>query len=905
MVRKLVLGLVIISTAVAAAAGCGSKSKPPPPAGIVAPPPTRPPPPPPPTVATIAPPTGVRLPRALSIERYDLALTLDPSQPTMSGTVAITGTVATPTTVIWLHAEDLSVGAARATVAGRERPLEIVTGLARGAIALRATEPVPAGAVTITLDYTAKLPADDSRGTYRYRVGDDWYAYTQHEAISARRSVPCLDEPDLKVPWRLRLTVPASTTAVGNAPIETDVVDGAVRHVQFATSERIPSYLLAYAVGPFEYVAADTTSGGAPIRIVTLKGRSADAAFAAESTPKIVAELERWFGTPYPYAKLDSIADPVKRGAMENPGLITYGERLILIPAGAGEQRKQAYASVAAHELAHQWFGNLVTPVWWDDIWLNESFASWLPEKVIAILYPRWIPADHVAAARNGALEADSLATARRIRQPVVTEDDLVAAFDGITYGKGAAVLRMLEAWVGPDRFQTGVRTYLAAHAWGNATAADFVAAIAAQAPELGVTAAFGALLDQAGAPRVTARVECPKGGPARLTLRQDRFLPLGAAAADDAVRWHLPVCVRVGGPGTRTVRSCSELPPDGATLALAACPAWLWPNADGRGYYRSALDADGWRAVRTGGWKQLSPAERLAAAQDLTAAVAAGAVGVDVALELVPALIAERTPHMVGLAVRIVGGVRAWIPPAREAAFAAWVRARFGAMAKQVGWTPRAGDGIDVERLRAAVVPLVADLGLDPALRREAVTLVRGNWRALPEAMRGDLLSVAVRAEPALHDDLLAAFKVETDRSVRADLARAIGQVSDPTRLAAALALGLDATIEQRFASLVVRSAFERPDTRPLAEAFVVANLDALLARMPADSGAGMVSSLASSCDATRLVTMRALAVQKLTGKRGAERAIAQAFESAAQCVARRAAAAPVLAAWLATLRG
>ncbi|HVK78517.1 MAG TPA: M1 family metallopeptidase [Kofleriaceae bacterium] len=898
--RRNRLGIVLVG--IVGGLGCGPKSGPPAPGGEASrPAPAAAPVPAPPVVAPLEPPTGVRLPRDLSVERYDLQLTLDPSKPTMTGSVTITGALAKPTAVIWLHAEEITFGSAKATAGGHEVPLEVVTGLARGRVALRAATPLPAGPATVAIDYTARVPDDDDDGTYRYQVGDDWYAFTQHEAIAARRSVPCVDEPDLKVPWRLRLTVPAGSSAVGNAPIESDVVDGAVRHVQFAPTERIPSYLLAYAVGPFEYVDAGKTSTGAPIRIVTLRGRAADAAFAAASTPKIVAELERWFGTPYPYAKLDSIADPVKRGAMENPGLITYDERLILIPAGAAETRRERYASIAAHELAHQWFGNLVTPVWWDDLWLNESFASWLPEKVIKVLYPAWVAPDHVAAARNQALEADSLVTARRIRQPIASEDDIYGAFDGITYGKGAAVLRMLEAWVGPERFQAGVRAYLAEHAWGNATAADFVGAIAAQAPDRQVAAAFGGLLDQAGAPRVTVATECPKGGQARLTLTPDRFLPLGARGGDDP-RWHLPVCVRAG-VGGKAVTTCTELAGGAATVELAACPAWVWPNADGRGYYRSALDAAGWRAVRTRGWKQLSAAERLAAAQDLAAAVGAGAAGVDVALELVPALIAERSPAMVGLAVQIVGGVRPWIPAERQDAFARWVHTQFGPLARKLGWTPRAGDGIDVERLRGSVVPLVADLGRDPALRKTAVAQAR-TWRTAPDAVRADLLWVAVRAEPALHDDLVAAFRTEPDRIARGELARAIGQVTDAARLQAALALTLDPAIELRVAMAIVRAALDRPDTRPVAEAFVVANLDALIARAPRDTSAGLSSWLATSCDATRLAEMRVLAEDKLGSQRGARRAIDQRFEAADQCVARRAAAEPVLAAWLAKLR-
>ncbi len=911
--RALIASLT--SSLVAVVAACSSAARPPSPPPTVTPPPVTTPPPLP-----LVAPTAVRLPRPFAIDRAALDLAIDPAQTTMTGQVRLTGTMATTESVIWLHAEDLTITRAVARFAGpgpadvaKRAPapiaLEVITGLARGRIALRAPAPLPAGApYTLELDYQAPIDGLETAGTFRQQLDGRWYVFSQHEAIAARRSFPCIDEPDLKIPWTVTLTVPRGLTAVANAPevSSTTITDGRQRF-GFAPTEAIPSYLVAYAVGPFEIVPAGTTSGGAPIRIIVPAGKAAEAAFAAEATPKLLAALERWFGIPYPFAKLDSLAIPttVGFGAMENPGLITYSERLLLMPADAPEARKRRYVGVGTHEMAHQWFGDLVTPVWWDDIWLNESFATWMPAKVIGAVYPAFRRPEDDALGRGGALGADSLATARRIRQPIVAEDDIVNAFDGISYGKGAAVLRMMEAWVGADAFQQGIRAYLAAHARGNATAADFVAAIAAHSTAPDLAAAFSSFLDQAGAPQLDATIDCAAGARPAIHLAQRRYQTMGAAGPPgvvDATRWRLPVCVLAGGGGPKPERVCGVLAGDELRLELARCPRWVWPNADGRGYYRSALSADGWRALATRGWRQLGRADRLAAAQDLLAEVGTGAVGIDVALDWVPLLLAEKRAPAVQLAVEPLAGVRPWLAAPALARLAAWTERRLGKQARALGWLPGPGDTIDDEDLRASLVPLRARLG-DGPLGRAAVTLA-ADWRSLPEGARRPILQAAVRVDPTLGDRLLADLRAEPDHGRAGDLAAALGVQFDPTRLAASLALVLDASLDLRDTLGILTAAVGEPETRAIAEQFAVDHLDELLARMPDEWGANLVGALTASCDAARVEPMRALAEAKLASHRGARRRIDQAFERMNQCIVQRATTIPVVERWLATAK-
>ena len=867
-------------------------------------------PPPPPEPITV--PEGVRLPRVFAIERGSLELEIDPARDSFPGRARFEGTMTAAGAVIWLHAEKLTITRAVAAplvtpeppAAGKPAPppvpLEVVTGLARGRVALRAAYPLVAGQrYALELDYTAAIDPVQTAGTFRQQLDGRWYVYTQHEAISARRSFPCLDEPDLKIPWTVTITAPAGQLAVSNAPetSSTTAADGR-RVFTFAPTTPLPSYLVAYAVGPFDIVPAGTSAGGAPIRILTPAGKAAEAAFAAEATPKILAALEAWFGTPYPFAKLDSIAIPTTVGfsAMENAGLITYTERRLLMPADAPDARKRDYVRVGTHELAHQWFGDLVTPAWWDDLWLNESFASWLPGKIIGDLYPTFRRPEDDAIGRGSALGNDSLSTARRVRQPVVTEDDIVTAFDGITYGKGATVLRTMEAWAGPDRFRDGVRAYLAAHAHGNATAADFVAAIAAATDAPDIEAAFASFLDQAGAPRLEARIEC-KGKPG-VRLSQRRYVARGSTTVDTTTRWRLPVCVVAGG-GKAPERACGVMTGDELRLELASCPRWVWPNADGKGYYRSAMPAAAWTTLRTAGWSTLSTGERLAAAQDVFAAVAAGDVTLDLALDWLPALAAERSPAGVQLAGDAIAGVRPWIAPAARGRLAAWFERHLGARARALGWLRRAGDTIDDEDVRDRVVPLAALLG-DRELARAAVELAH-DWRALPEAPRRAVLQAAVRLDPAIHDQLLSDFRTEQQHGRAADLAAALGVVRDPVRLRAALALVLDSSVDVRDAIHVLGAAVGDDETRAVAEPFVVEHLDEILARMPDEWGAGQVGLLTTSCDPARIEPMRAVAEAKLAGRRGGRRRVDQAFERMTQCVAARAAAERVLSQWLA----
>ncbi len=853
------------------------------------------------TAAAPTPP-ALRLPASFQPVRYRAHLAIDPAQPTFTGAIAIEATLSEASPLIWLHGERLDVTSARAEIAGASVELEALT-FAPDLIALRAARALPVGHVTLHLEYRGRIDPVEALGAFVQSVEADRYVITQLEALGARRVFPCLDEPSSKVPWQLTLDVPAGQVALSNTPVTgEEALDDGGRRVTFAETPPLPSYLVAFAVGPFELIDAGATRSGAPIRIAAFRGQTARTAFAVESTARVVQILEDWFGTPYPYAKLDIVPIPstIWFGAMENAGMITcLGELMLLDPAANTEEQRQGYVSLMAHEAAHQWFGDLVTMSWWDDVWLNEAFATWMEAKVMTVYDASWAPPASAVADRSWALDADGLTTARAIRQPIVTAADIESAFDAITYSKGAAVLRMFEAQVGAADFRAGVQAYLARHAWGSATSDDFLTAIDEATPlELGP--AFRALLDQSGAPRVTAELTCAKGAASVVTLRQDRWLPRGAIApAGPTPRWQLPVCVAYG-TGKRRQEACTVLADDAATVELTgACPAWFLPNARGTGYFRMSLSADALDALLAAGWKRLLPEERVLVATDVDAMVARGDLSVGASLALVPRLLGSGArDEVVRAAAAVVRAATIASDDARPA-LARWIRKTMGARARKLGWLPGKQRDLDTELARSELVPLVASHGRDPVLLDQAVKLAK-RWRDLPEAHRAGVLRAAARRSPAVSAELIAELPLITDVQLRRDVVVALGGIDDPIRAAEALAVLLDPRVDLKDAIRLLVRVAEHPAVQPVAEAFLREHFDELAPRIPDSILARLVLTLTASCDAGKRADAAAWATAHLAPAAGGPRTVAQALERMDLCIARKAAQGPELDAWL-----
>ena len=637
-----------------------------------------------------------------------------------------------------------------------------------------------------------------------------------------------------------------------------------------------------------------------PTRLVVPRGRGADTAWARESTPRILGLLEDYFDRPYPYEKLDQVAIPGAGFAMEHPGLVTYGQTL-MVQRAADEtiSSRRGWVSVAAHELAHQWFGDLVTMAWWDDTWLNESFASWLGEKVTDRFQPDWGVAIDRASNRSNALFGDSVPSARRIRQPIASKDDIANAFDGVTYGKGEAVLEMLEAWLGEGVFSRGVKAYVERHAWANATATDFITALSAAAGK-DVSAVFGSFLDQSGAPVLSAELRC-EGAP-RLALAQRPYRALGAPLAPKT--WNLPVCVRAAG---REGSRCTVLSAETADLSLdgGACPAWFSANAGATGYYRTQLRAvEAQKALETGA---LTAAERVALVGDLQALMEAGDVSPVDAVELLPLVARDPERRVASAGVGLVWSLEGLVPDAQLKHFAALVREAYGERARSLGWTVRPGDSEDVRLLRRSLLQVTAGSGRDPELGQQAVALV-GLWLEDPAVLDPELVVTAVGAASASGDrQLVARLKqalfATTDRERRERLLAGLGGVREPALAAELLPLTLDDRIDPRESIYLLFRLSQQRETRRTAFDFLKANYEKLLARLPQGelsatqylpwAGAGLCAD-DTHAEIEGFFRPRAASVM------GAPRVLAQVLESVDQCVALKHAQMPSLVAYL-----
>jgi alanyl aminopeptidase len=844
-----------------------------------------------------AQPPKLRLGDDVQPERYRLDLTLIPEQDTFSGRIEIDLDIHKPTDVVWLNARNLTIDDARFEIAGRTRAAKVQAG-GQEFTGFALSSPVPAGQARLRIAYHGAFNKSGSDGLFKEQDGGDWYVFSQFESIDARQAFPCFDEPSFKVPWQLTLHVKKQDAAVSNTPVlsETDEAGGR-KKVVFAETRPIPSYLVAMGVGPFAFVdAGKAGKNHVPVRIVTPKGKAVQAKYAAEVTGLLLERLENYFGVPYPYEKLDILSVPLFGGAMENPGLITYVQSLALRdPARDSIERQRGYAGVVAHEMAHQWFGDLVTTAWWNDIWLNEAFASWMGAKILREWKPEWNTDLDEQNSRLGAMGEDSLVSARKIRQPIESNDDIANAFDGITYSKGQAVIGMFESWMGQDAFQRGVRRYIRQYAWRNATAGDFLDSLAS-AGNPAVPRAFSTFLDQPGVPLVSVKLSCDAGG-ATLHLTQKRALPLGSPGSARET-WQIPVCVRYADGGA-THRECTLFAQPSMDWKLAeakACPVWVQANADGKGYYRARYEGDLLTRLLADDGRRLTAAERVAALGDVSALTTMGEIRAGDALALVPEFAGDPVRQVVGSAIDITAGVREHLVPQELLPnYIRFVGKTFGDRARQLGWQAKPGESAETRLLRSRVVPLVALWGGDPALAAEARKLAE-RWLADRSAVDpdivGSVLTVAARTGGrAFFEQLLAALPGTQDRQQRDFIFGALGQFRDPAIARDAMDLVLKPDYDLRESVGLLLGPLSAAATRALPFEFVKKNYDAIAARIPAGSTFGLGAFLpmvgGSFCDEKSRAEVEAFFEPKVDRFPGTRRNLAQVLESIRICSA------------------
>ncbi len=813
-------------------------------------------------------------------------MTVKPAESGFGGTIDIEVEVKRPTSVVWLNARFLSIDAARIGGPEGTRTAQIIPG-GDDFVGLRVDAPLAAGTASIHIEYRGELSDRDTAGAFRQREAGEWYVYTQLESIFARRVFPCFDEPGYKVPWQLSLVVAAGHLAVSNTPaIAEEALPGGMKRVRFAPTRPLPSYLVAFGVGPFDVVEAGSAGRNATrVRIIVPKGMSAAARYAVEVTPRLLAMTEEYTGIPYPYEKLDHLAilQRGQFGAMENPGLITFVLPLMLArPQDETPRFRQNYSHVAAHEIAHMWFGDFVTHAWWDDIWLNESFATWLSDKIIERFEPSWNIRAKSVHDRNYAMKSDSLLSARRIRQPIESNNDIFNAFDSITYAKGGAMLGMFERWMGEGRFRSALQRYLSKYADGNATAADFLAELSALEPAAGE--AFTTFLDQAGVPLLSVELNCTRGK-ASAWLKQRRYLPLGSGGSDARV-WQMPVCLRHGGTSGEQL-ACTLMKSEIAILPLGkSCPAWVAVHPSR--YYRVAYQGlkAGFSATRRD-----SLAETVAEIGDLDALARNGTIALGSALERLLPYAARRNRDVAQSLIWTLGDLRPLIAEESRSNWQRFAGKLFARRARELGFTPRPHDSEDTLRLRPALIEFLAAEGNDPALHSQATLLAMG-WLGDRSTLDGTmaetvLQAAARRGDRELYERLRASVLAIGDRRDRRIIYVALGSFQDPGIARSALALILDPAHDYREAVQILWGQPATPQGSRRAFEFIKGNFDALVARAPRDAAAYYPHMAGGFCSAADLAEVEDFFRDRAPKFAGGPRILAQVLERISLCAA------------------
>jgi alanyl aminopeptidase len=846
--------------------------------------------------AASAPPADdVRLPKGVTPKDYTLDLRVDPRKETFEGAVTVRVALDKPSRHVVLHARDVTVTRAVAAAGAERLPAKWSSRRAKGAhnadeeLVLSFERDLPAGEVTIEIVYSA--PFAKLRGLYRVKVGAEWYAFTQLEAVDARRMFPSFDEPRFKTPFSIRVSAPQGMKAFANSAMVRTEPDGdQVRHI-FEKTLPLPTYLVAIAVGNLDVYEGPKSP--VPVRLLATSGKAKMGTEAVKAAADFLKILGEYFDRPYPYGKLDLVAVPdFGPGAMENVGLVTFREELLLVDGDAASMpMKRRMASVTAHELAHQWFGNLVTMPWWDDLWLNEGFATWMAAKACDTWQPGFGGVLELTAGKLGAMNADMLPSARPVRVPVETSDAIHDSGGWSAYQKGGSVIAMLERWIGEAAFRDGIRAYVKAHEHGTVTSEDLLLALD-KATDKPVSKVAKSFLDQPGVPLVTFEGKCTPppgsalGGLPGVVLRLSQA-PLDALPSDrkgPAPTWTIPVCV---GSGSNPP-VCTLLDGGSAELAVPGCGP-VYPNASEAGYYRFA----GADIVALTAMKSLTEAERLGLLSNAWALTQAGRLDAGKLFDVLDrsSIGAETSRVVVDQAIGILYGVRdALIDAQHAAAFRGRVSRWLTPQAKRLGWDAKRGESDDVRLLRLSVLGALWDLAEDAQVARDAEPRAAAYLKD-PKSVDRDLGPLAVRisalAGGAAKPDVLKqklATALPFDRTV---IISALASVKDAAAQRATFEMLVSGDIRAGDARYVWGAASRRPESRAAFSAWLRERFVALQTKL--DNVGYFASTIGWQCDEARQSEEVAFFEPKLSSVEGMQRSFDEGLARSRLCVRMR----------------
>ncbi len=840
-----------------------------------------------------------RLPETATPENYKLTFTPDLEKASFEGDETIAIRVLKPTSEITLNAADIDFHDVSITSGGAAQKAKVTAEKDKEMVVLSVDKPLPAGPATIHITYSGILNSE-MRGFY---LGKDdqgrKYAATQFEATDARRAYPSFDEPDYKATFDITAVADKDMVAISNSKETSDTAGGEKHTVRFATTPKMSSYLAALVIGKFESI--EGSADGIPIRVWGTPGKKEMGKFALESAEHILTYYDKYFGIKYPYGKLDLIGLPdFSAGAMENTGCITFREVILLIDEQHGSVGlKKTIASVIAHEMAHQWFGDLVTMKWWDDIWLNEGFATWMSSKPVEAWKPEWhFDLDDVSDA-GGTMNVDSLANTRPIHQAAETPAQIQELFDGIAYGKAAAVLHMLESYLGEETFRAGVNAYLKQHQYGNATADDFWDT-QAKTSKKPVDQIMPTFVKQAGVPIINLKSQC-SGNSTSVALDQRRYYSDRAKfeSPNDQL-WQIPICLKGSAEGSK---KCELVTKKEQTFTIPGCSTWVLGNAGATGYYRVGYQPDAVRGLAADAETKLAAGERIALQSDVWASVRIGTEPVGDYLALAQGLQSDRTRAVLNDLIGHLDYIGMYLVNDHDrGTYRAWLRGYLAPFQQEMGWESKPGDSDEIKEMRAGLLSALGYDARDPeamAAARQIAEKALENPSSVDHQLSGSAFRVAaLNGDVAFYDGLMSGLKNPKSPEEYYMRLFTLAEFSDPALLQRTLDYAITPDVRSQDALGLITSVLRNPAGQKLAWDFIQAHWDAVQKAGGPFASAQVVGATSVFCSSNmRDQVTDFFAAHKVEA---AERTYKQSIERINNCVDLKSQQEPQLASWL-----
>lgn len=822
------------------------------------------------SVTSYAKETAFRLSTFIKPSFQQITLKVDPDSPTFSGETTITIDVTKATDTIGFYQKDLNIQQAYLSNGENKIPLSVTSHeyeIQHG----KATQEIAANRYTLHIVFDGKINTS-SDGMYLSKFEGRNYVFTQFEDMYARRAFPSFDEPGFKIPYQVTIISPEKHTVLSNTLVNKRIVKDGWQTVEFNKTKPMPTYLIALAVGELD--AYDIPNLSVPGKIYTPKGQAQRTKFAAKHTAGILQNLENYFGSSYPYEKLDFVAVPnFTHGAMENVGLVTYRSSLLLLEDEPRLAEQSSTLNVIAHELAHMWYGNLVTMAWWDDLWLNEAFASWMASKVMMELYPEQNFKGRLV--QEGAFGADASPTVKPVKKVVKSQTDVMDGL-GLNYSKGESILQLIESLVGEKSFQKGIQAYMKNHAFSNAEADDLWKVLSTVA-DFDVPGMMKTYLEQPSYPIV----EFAANG----EISQSRYHLKGAEV--DEQTWIVPLAISYKKNG-KISRTNMFLKSAQTTVSELAEADWIFPNENAMGYMRWKVSSQQLSALLDD-ISVLNAREKKSLLYNTEALFSAGKIDLGEMMAVMDVLVDDKDPMIGRAVVSTLNQFLYLVDKNNEAMFGQFAAKKLTPWFERLGVEDQLSDSTDTTRLRGSVYGILSRYANTPKVEIISAKLSK-EYLADPTSVPRSLAIRALRnmarfSEQDWFTKLRDFYITNTDANIRGSISLAM-IFTDQQKIAKTLDFALTDYVSPANAITHVRSAISALDDQTLFYAWMDKNFNMLSKKMPAYHLARMPEYLSTSCEAGNIKLAEKFYADKKANYEGMARSYDIAMYSANQCV-------------------